>query len=226
MAVQTRVMAWWQPVTPEWVQPSTYEVSDLHALAYRVFNDTRSPRTAGMVAALSWVRGGRDAPITGREAQPVTRGAASYERWAAQAVLDEGGELPAPPLESFARSLRVPYLAPRPVGRAWAEGVWPILSWLEGSTGHQSPLPLPRRSTDGTLWGREEMREKLITDNPQRWLDPATRRHVEVEAAEQAQRNRDLADVIAQTRAQFGPPKTAAPRPAERRYVYRPSAAN
>jgi hypothetical protein len=219
-------MALWQPVTPEWVQPSTFEVSDLHALAYRVFNETRSPRTAGMVAALSWVRGGRDAPITGRAERPVTRGAAKYEQWAAQAVLDEGGELPAPPLESFARSLRVPYLAPRPVGREWAEGVWPVLSWLEGTTSRQAPLPLPRRSPDGTLWGRDEMRRKLITDNPQRWLNPATRRHVEVEATEQALRNRDLANVIAQTRTQFGPPDTPAPHPAERRYVYRPSASN
>ncbi|HEX4252666.1 MAG TPA: hypothetical protein VH008_32690 [Pseudonocardia sp.] len=198
-------MDWWEPVNPEWVQPSTFEVSDLHALAYRVFNETRSPRTAGMVAVLSWVRGGRDAPVTGRTERPVTRAAARYEQWAARAVADEGTGQPEAPLESLARSLRVQYLPPRPVGRAWAEGVWPVLSWLDGATGRQAPLPLPRRSPDGKLWGRDEMRERLITDNPQRWLDPATRRHVEVEAAEQALRNQDLANLIAQTRAQLAP---------------------
>ena len=200
-AVHTRVMDGWQPVTPRWVRPSTFEVSDLHALAYGAFADIRSPRTAGMVAALSWVRGGRDAPVTGRTEQPVTRAMAKFERWAAQAVAGEDGPLPPPPLHAFAESLRVPFLAPRPVGRGWAEGVWPVLSWLDGTTGREEcPLPLPRRSPDGRLWGEQEMREQLINDHPQRWLNPATRGQIKTEAVERARRNRDLGAMIAQIR--------------------------
>jgi hypothetical protein len=218
-------MSWWQPVTPGWVRPCTFAVSDLHTLAYRAFDEARSPCSAGMVAALVWVRGGRDAPVTGRVEQPVTRQCARFEQWAAVAVVDEDTALPAPPLHGLAQMLGVVYLPPRPVGSDWAHGVWRVLRWLDGATGAKPPLAVPSCRPDGTLRTESDLLEQLITENPALWLDPASRARVTTRAAAAARDNQRLADRVTDTLARFAhhpEPEPAAPDPAVQRYVYRP----
>ena len=72
-------MTTWRAVTPDWV-PVPAALADLHVLAHRGYLDTWSTWHDGMAVTAAWLRGGRSAPVTFREEQPVTRALADAER--------------------------------------------------------------------------------------------------------------------------------------------------
>lgn len=207
--------SWWKPVTPGWVVPTTAQVGDLHWLAYRLLSEQDTPWAAGIVATLAWVRGGRPAPVTGRDTQPVSAGQAQFEQWAAVAVMDPDG--PCPPLELIATQAGVPYLPPQATNPDWASGAWRTLLWLAGASSAESPIPVPRRREDGTPLAEQDFLRELLAD-PRCDL-PEQRAQARIDAAAHAQRNRALLALIADTRRSFTGPQDG---PGEQLYTYRP----
>ncbi|GAA3435624.1 hypothetical protein GCM10018954_052310 [Kutzneria kofuensis] len=202
-------------MTPEWVKPTKAQVDDLHWLSYRVFREQDTPATAGIVATLAWVRGGRPAPITERDTQPVSAGAAQFEQWAAVAVMDPDG--PCPPLELLAAQSGVPYLPPQATNPKWAHSTWRTLLWLAGATNAASPIPVPRRHPDGTALTEDDFLRELLADP--RCSLPEARAQARIDAAAHAQRNRGLVALIDQTQRELG----AQAGPTEQLYTYRPN---
>ena len=144
----TRVMDSWRPVEPTWITPSRTELADLHVLAFREYRDTGSVKAEAMGATAAWIRGGRNAPVTFREEQPVTKALAKVEMWAAVDV--DTGDVP---LASLCRDLGVSYAPAVATNPVWSLGVEEVLRWLTADPleRRKPPLPLPRRNPDGSV---------------------------------------------------------------------------
>jgi hypothetical protein len=165
----------WMPVTPEWVKPPPWEVEDLHWLAYQRYANDDSSRAAGICVTLAWVRGGRAAPVTGRDERPVTALLAAAEMWAAVAVSEDG---PPPPLRAICADLDVAYWEPTVTDRGYARGVQGVLEWLLGTpgvNGRVPPMLVPKRHPDGSVPTVKELYQQEIATGPYRQWGPEAR---------------------------------------------------
>jgi hypothetical protein len=108
-------------VTPEWVVPSPREVDAAHWLAFQEYSERGLMAAGGMGAALAWVHGGRVAPVTGRDEQPVTEVLVRAEMWAATAA--ERSSRTPPPMGRICVDPGVAYWPPGEVDTRWATGV-------------------------------------------------------------------------------------------------------
>ncbi|WP_214364957.1 hypothetical protein [Pseudonocardia sp. H11422] len=183
----------WTPVDPPWAVPTRVQISDLHWLAYAEASETDSPRAAGVVAALAWVRGGQDAPVTARPEQPVTSALAQYEMWAASASANPDAP---PPLRTLSEELGVAYRRPLRIPADEADGVRITLSWLLGRT-RRPPMPLPERRPDGQLVAVQELVESAMAAAPHKIWGPEERHAARAEARAAVERSRRLIDKIA-----------------------------
>lgn len=154
----------WTPRTPDWVMPPASQIADLHWLAYGLLMETRRPWPAGVACTIAWIRGGRNAPVTERPEQPVTRNLAESERWAAEAARDPCGP---PPLDLIYEQLKVaPYPPPVDLDMNYCVGVWNALCWLLQPEGYgvRVPIPVPRRHPDGRLYTADDLYAEIIRD--------------------------------------------------------------
>jgi len=176
-------MAPWQPVEPTWITPSCSELADLHVLAFREYRDTGSVKAEAMGATAAWIRGGRNAPVTFREEQPVTKVFAKAEMWAAVHV--DTGDVP---LGSLCRDLGVSYAPAVVTNLVWSLGVEEVLRWLTADPleRRKPPIPLPRRNPDGSVATAEELYQQAMAAEPHRHWGPeerhALRNRTEVDA--------------------------------------------
>lgn len=185
-------------MTPEWVVPSSREVDDAHWLAYRGYVDHGSVAAEGACAALAWVRGGGNGPVTGRDEQPVTEALARAEMWAASAV-ERIVSVP-PPLERICGDLGVAYWPPGEVDPGWATGVRVVLRWLYGAPGQKPPIEVPVRLADGTTPSADQLYEVAIKAMPYLYELPEQRRELRYRVEANARRYRQLADQIEDTK--------------------------
>ncbi|MDQ3762168.1 MAG: hypothetical protein M3460_10900 [Actinomycetota bacterium] len=177
----------WTPQTPDWVVPSVSQIADEHWLAYAMLRNQRDAWAAGVGTAISWVRSGRDAPITNRPERPVTRVLAQAESWAAEAASDPTAGLP---LDLIYRQLDVTPYPPKP-GRnvKYTLGVWRALRWLLGVPDQAAPIPVPRRHPDGRLYTADDLYAEVIRTGDGR-LSPEQR------ATKRIQAERDAAEYL------------------------------
>ncbi len=189
----------WTPVEPAWAAPSRREIDDLHWLAYRARRELGKPWCSGISRTLAWARGGRAAPITGRDDAPVTRELATAEMWAANAASTP--DLPPPPLEEISSRLGVVHVAPQPVDADLADGAWRALRWLLGEHDQRPPLPLPVRHDDGTTPTADELYEVAFAAAPDQFRLPEQRAELRTRVEQNARRYRDLATAIDAVRA-------------------------
>lgn len=187
----------WTPTEPDWASPSRTEIADLHWLAYRAQLEMDSPWAAGVAAAVSWVRGGRVAPVTERDDTPVTKALAEAEMWAAVVALGDG---PPPPVEGISARLGVPYRAPCTTNPDWAQGVWRALRWLTGTGGQVSPIALPVRHTGGSVPTADELFDLAVAVAPQAFRQPEERIALRDRVEANARRYRELADLVEDTK--------------------------
>ncbi|MBP2369908.1 hypothetical protein [Pseudonocardia parietis] len=186
------------PTQPPWAVPGRAEISDLHWLAYANVLEGRDPLPRGIVAALEWVRGERDGPLTGRSEQPVTAALARAEMWAAAEIVHPDAPVPT---RTLVDELGVAYRRPLPIAPHAAEGVRLTLRWLLGDI-DASPLDLPARCTDGNLAEVHVLVQAAMTAAPHRSWGPEERHAARAEAQATVERSRRLLDRIAEIQAQ------------------------
>lgn len=137
-------------VIPAWVAPAHRSVVDMNHMAYALAHQVDSVHAAGQLAAVGWVTGVRDAPVTER-ADSASWEMVRAESWVA---LCHAAQAP-PPRERDWERLGV---AARPVvagGADFAHGAWRTMAWLLGVHA-QPPTELPERAEDGSVppWER------------------------------------------------------------------------
>jgi len=189
-------MATWRPVEPMWITPSCSELADVHVLAFRTFRDTGSAKAEAMGATAAWIRGGRTAPVTFREEQPVTKALAKAEMWAAVHVVT--GDVP---LESFCLDLGVHYAPAVATNPVWSLGVEEVLRWLTADPleRRKPPIPLPRRNPDGSVATAEELYQQTMATQPHKKWGPEERRALRNRTEVDAIRSERLAARIEET---------------------------
>lgn len=183
---------------PRWVARTHLEVSDLRWLAYADVMEKRSPLPRGIVAAVEWVCGERDGPLTGRPERPVTAALARAELWAAAEIIHPDAPVPARTLVS---ELGVAYHRPMPIAPHAAEGVRLTLRWLVGETA-TAPLDIPARNADGSPADPQELAQAAIAAAPHRIWGPEERHAALTDARAAVERSRRLLDRIAAAQAQ------------------------
>jgi hypothetical protein len=161
---ESAVRRWFRPVVPEWVVPSWSRVCDLYWLSY--WCDAEG--TVGEIAAtLAWVCGGVDAPVTGREEQPVTELVAWAEWEAANA---QGNAAIPQQADVVCAELGVPYYPAQNVSKEWARKVWNALGWLRGprlgAARAMPPMTLPTRNANGKLATAVELYDAAVASAP------------------------------------------------------------
>jgi hypothetical protein len=176
-----------ESAVPPWAVPTCAEISDLHWLAYADAVQDRSPHARGVVAALEWVRGERDGPLTGRSERPVTAELAQAEMWAAHEIVQPDAPLPA---RTLAGELGVAHRRPLPIAPHAAEGVRLALRWLLGDVA-EPPLDLPVRGTE------RELVDAAMAAAPHKFWGPEERHATRAEARAALERSRRLLDRIA-----------------------------
>ncbi|MFC5946845.1 hypothetical protein ACFQH9_00965 [Pseudonocardia lutea] len=125
----------------------------------------------------------------------MTKALAEAEMWAASTV----GE-PTAVLRSVCQQLEVPYVEAQAVGARWAEGVYRALRWLTRTGGEPCPLELPVRGRDGRVLSVDELVEWAISTAPHKAWEPEDRAALRRRAEVKAQRSRELAGLIEETR--------------------------
>ena len=147
---------------PDWVRPSAAEVFDLQWLAYRRYLDAEHEVDAAwgeaIAATVVWVWGSLVGPATGRPEQPVTRGVAVAEMWAAMALCDGGGT-PERDLRRACEWEGVRYYPPdfRSVDAERGMAMYETLCWLTGDPpggygpSGRPPMEVPRRDAAGRV---------------------------------------------------------------------------
>ena len=119
-----------------------------------------------MLFAVSWARGVRPGPITGRNERPVTVEVAVAEWWAALTAADGVGARP-PPLEKISAELGVAYWPLDERDSEWAYGVWLGLGLLLGARGHEQAWG---RLSPGAAGGRvpsaADLYQLVTADDP------------------------------------------------------------
>lgn len=175
------------PGLPGWVVPARSEVSDLEWVAYRLWRfEGMGALPAGVHATAEWVAGGGLGlgPVTGIVGQPVTEDLAKAELAAAVRVYDMAGQ-----------AVGREYLA------QWAYGVWRTLSWLVGVAGSRSPYPIPVRhpEPDWRTLSAQELYDRAIAADPQRYEGPAQRWELRQQCERDAWRSANLAVLIETT---------------------------
>jgi hypothetical protein len=140
-------------------------LTDLYWLAIRVFLEVPSAdRAVAISATVSWLHGGRDAPITARPAGVASSSQAEAELWAARRVI----EPEAVDLECITVALGVRHTDP--VSIAWAVGVAQTLEWVLGTARYAlPPMDLPRRGTDGKLCTVDELYQATNGHHARSW---------------------------------------------------------
>lgn len=191
----------WNARTPRWVKPTADEVDDFHWLGYRVHTEAGPEWVSGAVTAAAWVRGGRTAPVTERDEQPVTAALAEAELWAAVAAGPAGDGLP---LTSIYTRLGVTPWPTQPVSRQWAEGAWRALRWLLGLQGQGPPLPLPVRNPDGTTPTRDELYAAQMALQPWRYSQPEQQQALRTRLHTDVRRSIELIALIDDTKRNLG----------------------
>jgi len=189
-------MATWRPVEPVWITPSRSELADVHVLAFREYRDTGSAKAEAMGATAAWIRGGRTAPVTFREEQPVTKALAKAEMWAAVHVVT--GDVP---LESLCLDLGVHYAPAVATNAVWSLGVEEVLRWLTADPleRRKPPIPLPRRNPDGSVATAEELYQQTMATQPHKNRGPEERRALRNRTEVDAIRSERLAARIEET---------------------------
>jgi len=166
---------------PRWVVPSTLEVNDCHRLDCQVAEVTKAHDTLGQILALEWVCGLRDAPLTDRAEQPVTRAMARAESWVA--LCDAAGQ--SDPTDGDWRQLGAAPLPAVISNAAFSYGAWRMLTWLLGERA-EPPEELPQRDEDGTLPPWEQRYVARPNPDSPTW-----------QAAQQQRRERQRAEAFA-----------------------------
>jgi len=156
---------------PDWVRPSAAEVFDLQWLAYRRYLDAEHEVDAAwgeaIAATVVWVWGSLIGPATGRPEQPVTRGVAVAEMWAAMAIGDGGGT-PERDLRGACEGVGVRYYPPDfcTVDPERGMAMYETLCWLLGDSpggcspaARRPPMEIPRREAAGRVAEDSRSRE-------------------------------------------------------------------
>lgn len=195
-------MSSWQPTEPTWATPPPSEIADEMWLACAAHVDGDRPVFTGVMAATAWVRGGRSAPVTERGEQPVTRGLAEVEEWAAL-VAHEPSMRTNLPVDSIAADAGVSWREPLRVDADYARGAWRALRWILGMPDARPPLPVPLRNPDGTLVTADQLYEQTIAANPHRDWEPEQRLEARNWAAAEAARSRSREAMIVRVQRQL-----------------------
>lgn len=158
---------------PRWVVPSTLKVNDCHRLDCQVAEVTGAHDTLGQILALEWVCGLRDAPLTDRAEQPVTRAMARAESWVA--LCDAAGQ--SDPTDGDWRQMGAAPLPAVISNAAFSYGAWRMLTWLLGERA-EPPEELPQRDEDGTLppWEQRYVARPNLGQWPRGWGHDGARR--------------------------------------------------
>jgi len=193
-------MPGWTPQTPPWVTPPPEQIDDAHWLTYRAFRETGRESIGGAAAAIAWVRGGRNGPITERDEQPVTLHLARAEMWAADAAM-EGPHFDIP-LGQLYDTLGVAPWLPTDVSPAWATGVRGTLLWLTDPRGNGilPPMPVPIRGPTGDPLTSDELYDIGIRRQPNRYWLPEQRAELRHTADRLAAQYREMVDIIDDTK--------------------------
>jgi hypothetical protein len=195
-------MATWRPIEPTWAAPPRLAIADEMWLAYRAHVDTGRPVYDGVVAAAAWVRGGRPAPVTERDEQPVTLGLAEVELLAAM-VANEPSTRVNLPVDGIAADHGVSWREPVRVDPDYAGGAWRALRWLTGVPDQRAPLPVPVRNPDGTLVTADQLCEQAIAANPHRDWEAEQRVELRNWATTEVARSRSREALIVDTQRQL-----------------------
>ena len=136
-----------QAVIPAWVVPEHHQVVELHYVTHQCFELVGEVEAGGRLAAVEWVVGGGQAPVTHR------RDAATWEQVRAESwvALCVAAKAAAPTEQDWARL----GVSPRPAvveDVDWAYGAWRTLAWLLGVR-PDPPVELPKRDEAGELVG-------------------------------------------------------------------------
>ena len=178
-----------------WITPSCSALADVHVLAFREYRDTGSVKVGAMGATAAWIRGGRNAPVTFREEQPVTKALAKAEMWAAVHV--NTGDVP---LESFCLDLGVHYAPAVATNPVWSLGVEEVLRWLTADPLERRKPPIPlRRNPDGSVATAEELYQQTMATQPHKNWGPEERRALRHRTKVDAIRSERLAARIEET---------------------------
>ncbi|MQA13477.1 MAG: hypothetical protein GEV09_04675 [Pseudonocardiaceae bacterium] len=207
----------WAPARPEWVTPPQNEVADLMWVAYRLHAERGRPWSSGVLAATAWVRGGRAAPVTERDEWPVTRELAIAEMWAAVVASERDSGIPRPPVEQTCVDLGVGWREPPPVDAEYAIGAWRVLRWVLGVSGQQVPIPVPVRNPDGTILTADQLYEQVVAAEPDRYRVPERQVELRRWAAAQAQRYRQMEQLVTSTQRQVAADLSAHGQPSTER---------
>jgi hypothetical protein len=181
---------------PNWTTHGHRTLDDLYWISTRAGIETGRSWVHGITQTLSWLAGRAHAPITARDAQPVTRALAEAERWAALAVGD-----PLLPLGSVYRQLDVPPILPRAgLDAEFVSGVWKTLSWILNVNNAKIPFDIPRRDEQGHVpTGAQRYAETLTRYGDFRLL-PEDRQTLRASLDREAAHDAILADIIEDTR--------------------------
>jgi hypothetical protein len=193
----------WTPTEPDWATPPQSEIADLMWLAYWLHAECGKPWSAGVFAAVAWVRGGRPAPVTERAEVSVTRELATAELWAAVVASEVGSGIPRPPVEQICAELGVRWCEPPSVDAEYALGAWRALRWLLGVAGEASPLPVPGRNPDGSIMTADQLYDRAVAADPHRYR--LRERQIELRrwAAAETRRYREREELIVSTQRQL-----------------------
>ena len=193
----------WNPAEPECAAPSQSEIADLMWLAYWLHAERGKPWSAGVFAAVAWVRGGRPAPVTERAESPVTRELATAELWAAVVASEAGSGITRPPVEQTCADLGVRWCEPPPVDAEYAVGAWRALRWLLGVAGEECPLPVPGRNSDGSILTADQLYDRAVAADPHRYRVPERQIDLRRWAAAEAHRYREREELIVDAQRQL-----------------------
>jgi hypothetical protein len=166
---------------PGWVTPAGRGVRDAHRIAYRLTVQNRDVRAAAVTAAINWVTGGQDAPITQRRG--VTRELV-WAEWLLAGSVETGAPMIWPADVTPAR-----VVVDSPV---WAAGTGAALGWLLGHS-EKTPVPIPRRRPDGAVPTAEDVYREIVRSRPHAAWVPEQRAAARRRAAEVAAANASLA---------------------------------
>lgn len=194
---------WFMPVKiaiPTWVVPSSQAMHDVHWLAAWWVSQRASAWAAGIGAALSWVVGESDAPVTARATQPVTITLVCAEHAAAMAVDTDADKAPFPLAAEYAR-LDVPYAAPMTTNRERARGAQQCLDWLRGAR-KGPPFPIPVRGADGHVLTAPELYDLAMAPAPWEYELPEQHKALLIGVARQAALSASLAQTIEKAKRQ------------------------
>lgn len=170
-------------VVPSWVAVPAIQVADCHRIAVWKVQHGAGTFTVAVAAALNWVTGGQESPITDVADEPTR------ERVNAEAMLGWGPI----PHEVWVKAGVEPR-EPVTDDERWLKGAAHALGWLQG-VHSRPPIELPRRTADGSTPSWEQLYQEEVEEHWYRAWEPEQRVEARNKAMAEAARHARLAEL-------------------------------